>query len=164
MSDIRYMKDGTEYNIALCTKEQWDNAMELAYRVFLKYEAKQYGKEGTDNFAKFLTSPSLEKMFKAGKYIVYIATIDKKVIGVISVRTGNHISLLFVDEKYHRQGVGGQLIKAIQNYLLENTDFQKVTVNASPYGIPFYENTGFKATGEETVTDGIIYTPMEMFI
>lgn len=164
MSDIRHMKDGTEYNIGLCAKNQWDDAMELAFKVFLKYESKQYGKEGTDNFANFLTSPSLEKLYKAGKYIVFVATLEEKVIGMISVRNGNHISLLFVDEKYHRQGVAGQLIKKLQDYLLKNTDYQTFTVNASPYGIPFYEKTGFKATGEETVTDGIIYTPMEMFI
>ena len=57
------MKNGTKYSIDLCKQEQWDDAMELAFKVFLKYEAKQYGKEGTDNFAEFLTSPSLGKLF-----------------------------------------------------------------------------------------------------
>lgn len=158
------MKNGTRYSIDLCTKEQWDDAMELAFKVFLKYEAKQYGKKGTDNFAEFLTSPSLDKLFKAGRYIVYIATVGKEIIGIASFRSGNHLSLLFVDDRYHRQGVARELIKVIQNHLLETTDYQTLTVNASPYGLPFYKSTGFVATDNEIEADGIIYTPMEMYL
>jgi len=164
MTEEKKMKDGTVYSIAPCSREQWDDAMELAFRVFLKFESKEYGKEGTDKFAEFLTSPSIEKLFKAGKYIVFVAKKEEKIIAVSSLRSGNHLSLLFVDEKYHRQGIAMQLIKTIQDYLLKNTDYQTLTVNASPYGIPFYESAGFKATGEETILDGIIYTPMEMYL
>ena len=143
----------------------WDDATELAFRVFLKYEAKEYGEKGTDSFMKFLTSPSLEKLFKADKYIVYIAMKGNDIIGVASVRSGNHLSLLFVDEDYHRQGVASNLIKTVQDYLLRETDYQTLTVHSSPYGIPFYERMGFKATDDQiTAEDGIIYTPMEMYI
>lgn len=158
------MKNGTKYSIDLCKQEQWDDAMELAFKVFLKYEAKQYGKKGTDNFAEFLTSPSLVKLFKAGRYVVYVATIGKEIIGIASFRSGNHISLLFVDDRYHRQGIAKQLIKVIQNHLLENTDYTTVTVHSSPYGIPFYKSMGFVATDTEIHSEGIIYTPMEMYL
>lgn len=159
-----YMKNGTEYLIVPCPLDRWDEAAELAFKVFLKFEAKEYGREGTDSFAEFLTNRSLNKLFKAGKYIVYVALLNNEIIGVSSVRSGNHLSLLFVDERYHRQGIGSQLIKAIQNFLLETTQYQTLTVNASPYGIPFYENMGFKATDVETCSEGIIYTPMEMYL
>jgi len=160
----KLMKNGTNYSICPCKKGQWDDAMELAFKVFIKYEAKEYGREGTDKFVEFLTNPNLVKLFKAGKYIVYVALLNDEVIGICSMRSGNHISLLFVDEKYHRQGVATQLIKTMQDYLLSNTDFETMSVNASPYGIPFYENMSFKAVGERTVQDGVIYTPMEMFL
>ncbi len=158
------MKDGWHYTILPCPKEQWDDAMELAFKVFLKYESKEYGREGTDKFAEFLTNPTLEKLFKAGKYPVYVAKTGEEIIGVASFRSGNHLSLLFVDERYHRQGIAGQMIKVIQNFLLENTDYQTLTVNASPYGIPFYKHMGFTETGEQRQDDGIIYTPMELFL
>ena len=158
------MKNGTKYSIGLCDQEQWDSAMELAFKVFLKYEAKQYGKEGTDNFVEFLTSPSLVKLYKAGRYVVYVASIGEEIIGMASFRSGNHLSLLFVDDRYHRQGIARELIKVIQNHLLASTDYQTMTVNASPYGIPFYKNAGFVATDEEIHSEGIIYTPMEMFL
>ena len=45
--------------------EEWDDAMELAFRVFLKYEAPDYGKAGTDAFARFITDEMLKKLFIA---------------------------------------------------------------------------------------------------
>ena len=157
------MKDGTVYDIVPCAKDRWFEATELAFRVFMKYEAKEYGQKGIDSFAEFLTSPSLEKVFKAGKYIVYVAMLNDEIIGVTSVRSGNHLSLLFVNDSYHRQGIATKLILAVKEYLLNKTDYKTLTVHSSPYGIPFYEKMGFKATDEQlTGSDGIIYTPMEL--
>ena len=162
---LRRLKDGTSYTIIPCPTERWDDATELAFRVFLKYEAAQYGEKGTDSFARFLSSSTLEKLFKAGKYIVYTAMKGNDIIGVASVRSGNHLSLLFVDDAYHRQGIARELIKTVQDYLLRETQYQTLTVHSSPYAIPFYERMGFKATDDQiTAEDGIIYTPMQMYI
>lgn len=158
------MKSGLVYDISPATLSQWNEAMTLAYKVFLKFEAKEYGKEGTQNFLEFVTSTSLEKMFKAGHYVLYVAILEEKVIGVVSLRNENHISLLFVDEKYHRQGIGQQLIKTMQDFLLKNTKQEFMTVNASPYGEPFYKRVGFKATDVRTTQDGVIFTPMQMYL
>ena len=49
--------------IRKATAEDWDGAMELAFRVFLKYEAEEYGAEGLRNFAQFITDEDLKKMF-----------------------------------------------------------------------------------------------------
>lgn len=158
------MKNGIKYQINPARDNQWDDAMELAFKVFLKFEAKEYGKEGTDKFVQFLTSTEMQKMFRQGLYILFVATVGEDIIGLISLRSGNHISLLFVDENYHRQGIGRALIKTLQDYLLKETSFVKMTVHASPYGIPFYERVGFEATDVERKQEGIIYTPMEMYL
>ena len=143
---------------------EWETATELAFKVFLKYEAMEYGPEGIHNFAEFLTDEALKKMFLIGEYLLFVAVDGEKIVGLISLRSGNHISLLFVDEEYHRQGIGRALVKCIQEYLLQNTRYNKVTVFASPYGIPFYHRIGFCDTGEETKRDGIIFTPMEFYL
>lgn len=158
------MKNGMKYQINPAKDEQWDDAMELAFKVFLKFEAKEYGKEGTDKFVQFLSSTEMQKLFRGGMYILYVATIGKEIIGLISLRSGNHISLLFVDERYHKQGVGRALIQTLRRYLIENTSYVKMTVHASPYGVPFYERIGFEATDVEQKQDGIIYTPMELYL
>lgn len=152
------------FQIRMARKEEWETAMELAFRVFLKYEAREYGPEGIRNFSEFVTDESLKKMFLTGRYLVFVATEGDKIIGLITLRSGNHISLLFVDNEYHRRGVGSALIRYLQEYMLSHTGYEKVTVNAAPYGIPFYHNLGFSDTGIQTKKDGIIYTPMEFYL
>lgn len=152
------------FQIREARKEEWETAMELAFRVFLKYEAMEYGPEGIRNFAEFLTDEMLKKMFLTGRYLLFVATKGDTLIGLITLRSGNHISLLFVNEEYHRRGVGKALVKYLQEYMLEHTSYEKLTVNAAPYGIPFYHKIGFKDTGIQTRKEGIIYTPMEFYL
>lgn len=144
--------------------DEWEVAMELAFRVFLKFEAREYGQKGTEAFAEFVTSESLRKLFIAGHYKVFIALCDEKIVGVTSVRNLNHISLLFVDAAYHRCGIGTALIDYVADYLLDNKLSQEMTVNSSPYAIDFYHVQGFTDTDGQIVEDGIIYTPMKRFL
>lgn len=155
---------GVSFHIRKAQVSDWEPAMELAFRVFLKYEAMEYGPEGIKSFAEFVTDEMLKKLFLQGNYHLFVAVEEENIIGLISLRSGNHISLLFVDSDYHRCGVGTSLIKYLQSYLLMHTKHQKMTVNAAPYGIPFYHKLGFKDTGYETRKDGIIYTPMEFYL
>ena len=156
--------DNPSFQIRKARISEWEAAMELAFKVFLKYEAMEYGPEGIRNFAEFVTDETLKKLFIQGSYLLFVAVEDEKIIGLISLRSGNHISLLFVDQDYHRRGVGTSLIKYLQSYMLMHTKQQKMTVNAAPYGVPFYHRIGFKDTGYETKKDGIIYTPMEFYL
>jgi len=152
------------FEIRKARDNEWDIAMELAYRVFLKYEAMEYGEEGIRNFAEFVTDEALKKMFLIGEYLLFVALDGDRIVGLISLRSGNHISLLFVDEEYHRRGIGSLLVRNLQNYLLQNSRYEKMTVFASPYGIPFYHRIGFRDTGNQTKRDGIIFTPMEFYL
>lgn len=142
--------------------DEWEPAMELCWRTFLKYEAPVYSKEGTENFLNFISDEQLYKMFLNGDYKVFVAVKDNKIVGVGSLRAGSHISLLFVDEKYHRQGIGRKLIKEMQKSMNRTLGI-KMTVNASPYGEEFYHKLGFIDSGDKVQTDGIIYTPMTLF-
>lgn len=151
-----------EYIIRPAKEAEFDTAMELAFRVFLKFEAQEYGREGTDSFAEFLTSPDLKKLFLTRHYLVYVALDGDKIIGVTSLRSGNHISLLFVDPKYHRRGIARRLILAEAQYLANHSEYDYMTVNSSPYAEEFYHRLGFKDTGVRTNESGIIYTPMQL--
>lgn len=156
------MEEELKYRVVRAIDSDWEESMVLAYRVFLKYESKEYGKEGTQNFFDFISDQGLKKMFLLGEYVMYVAKEADKIIGLISVRTGNHISLLFVDEQYHRKGVATNLMQRLVAHMKENTRYGFLTVNASPYGVPFYHKLGFADTDVETTKDGIIYTPMRL--
>lgn len=138
--------------------------MALAWKTFLKYEASDYTREGVESFRDFITDSALYRMFLAGSYELIVAMEGKRMIGMITARGGGHVSLLFVDEIYHRKGVGRALMQYLCNYLLTEVGVSKVTVNAAPYGLGFYHKLGFRDTGLEMQQDGIRYTPMEFVL
>lgn len=130
----------------------------------LQFEADSYSMEGIKNFEDFITDTTLHRMFIMGAYQMFVALDHKQIIGMITLRNASHISLLFVDEKYHRQGIGRALIEYLREYLLSETDISRVTVNAAPYGVAFYHKLGFKDIRPEEEKDGIKYTPMEFVL
>ena len=79
--------------------EEWEDAMALVWRTFLKYEACDYEEEGVRSFLDFITDERLKKLHMIGEYPVMAAFCGQKMVGVASMRSINHISLLFVDSK-----------------------------------------------------------------
>lgn len=152
------------YRIRSAYRNEWQDAMTLAWRTFLRFEADVYSREGVQNFRNFITDSTLYRMFVMGSYQLFVALDGDKIVGMITLRDGTHISLLFVDEAYHRRGIGSALIRYLADYLLTEVGADRVTVNASPYGVEFYHKVGFKDLRPEEVKDGIIYTPMEFVL
>lgn len=148
-----------QYVIRRALAEEWEPAMELVWRTFLKFEAPEYSEEGKNAFLEFISGDKLYQMFLIGEYPMWVALDGERIVGVATIRTARHISLLFVDEAYHRRGIGTLLVKALQENCMAEGDI-KLTVNASPYGEAFYHSLGFMDTEPKKMTDGIIYTPM----
>ena len=140
----------------------WDGAMKLAWKTFARFDAPDYSAEGISNFRNFVTDKNLHKMFVAGHYQLFVAIDGGKYVGMLSLREKKHISLLFVDEQYHHNGVGSALIKFVSKYAKEEEGLSCLTVNSSPYAVDFYRTRGFKDLGPETEADGIRFTPMEL--
>lgn len=152
------------YQIRNAYPNDWDDAMALAWKTFLKFEADVYTRDGVRNFEDFITDTTLYRMFVMGSYQMFVALEHNRIIGMITLRNVSHISLLFVDEEYHRQGIGRALIEYLRDYLLSEAGVAKVTVNAAPYGVDFYHKVGFRDIGPEEERDGIKYTPMEFIL
>lgn len=154
----------TSYKVRSAYRDEWQDAMALAWKTFLRFEADVYEPEGVTNFRNFVTDSTLRRMFVMGTYQLFVALDGDRIVGMITLRDSTHISLLFVDEAYHRQGIGRALVKHLSDYLLTEIGAYRVTVNASPYGAPFYHKMGFRDLGPEEIRDGIIYTPMEFIL
>lgn len=157
MSEIPYL-------VRSAYREEWDDAMALAWKTFLQFEADVYTAEGIRNFEDFITDTTLHRMFVMGAYQMFVALDQKKIVGMITLRNGSHISLLFVDAQYHRQGIGRALIEHLREYLLSEAGVSRITVNAAPYGVAFYHKLGFHDLRPEEEKDGIRYTPMEFIL
>ena len=88
----------------------------------------------------------------------YGAFDDMRLIGEIAIRPDRkHICFFFVDGRYHRRGIGTRMFRR----LLEDYPNETITLNSSPYGLPFYQAIGFAPTDEEKTVNGIRFTPMK---
>jgi predicted GNAT family N-acyltransferase len=70
--------------------------------------------------------------------------------------------LAFTKKSHHRRGIARAIFHhLLQDVLNENPSLEAITLNASPYGIPFYLSIGFVPLSEEQEIDGIRFTPMK---
>lgn len=148
-------------NIREALAEDWDEAMEVAWKTFLDFDAKDYSQEGIDNFRKLLDSGEMKDMFIAGVYKLHVATCGDRIVGIAGMRRTNHISLLFVDADYQHRGIARELVRSLQSSLPIPVGV-KMTVNSAPYAVGFYHKLGFIDTDSELTSDGIVYTPMTL--
>ena len=133
----------------------------MIWRTFMKFEAADYSERGIQNFDAFLNDGELYEWYLQGKYRMLVAMDGERVIGEISVRSGNFISLLFVEEDYHRLGIGRELIRQMGKYLKHQRKESYMTVNAAPYAVEFYHKLGFWDLAPQQEKQGIIYTSMK---
>ena len=133
------------------------DTMDLAWKVFLEYEAPDYSEEGILEFRRSINDP--EFISKLDVYGAY-SEDNNELLGMIATRGGNHIALFFVDAKYHRMGIGKMLYSTVCD--LNKDDY--FTANSSPYAKGVYEHLGFTCTNDEQVVNGIRFYPMKGYI
>ncbi|MGN0665711.1 MAG: GNAT family N-acetyltransferase [Huintestinicola sp.] len=147
--------------IDLSDKSSISEALELAWMVFLKAEAPMYPEYGTENFRKFLDSEKLRNAVSDGSIPIWVCHDDGKLTGMMAVRDKGHICLAFVDTAHQRTGIGSMLFEKAREYSVSYF-CDKMTVNSSIVGRPFYSSLGFKEDDMEQIRDGIIFTPMTL--
>ncbi len=150
------------YRIGYLKRNEWDMAMQLAWDTFLVYEAPEYSAEGVKNFHDFVKGDELRNMFVLGEYRAWAAYDEQDVlVGILGIRKHWHISLLFVEPRLHHQGIATSLLKSVFAEAV-GQGVDTMTVNSSPYAVPFYHKLGFTDLDHERTTDGIRYTPMSI--
>ena len=141
------------FTIRRLSEDERQTALDLAWVVFSEYESPDYSAEGTEEFRKCLH----DEGYLSGLH--YYGTFDgEKLIGEIAIRPDRkHICFFFVDGRYHRRGIGTRMFRR----LLEDYPNETITLNSSPYGLPFYKAIGFVPTDEERTVNGIRFTAMK---
>lgn len=140
------------YEIRALADNERERALKLAFDVFSEYEAPEYSAEGVEEFKKCLK----DENYLNG--IEYFGAFDGEMLtGFVGIRREkSHICFFFVNGEYHRRGIG----KALFARVLENYPQKEITVNSSPFGVPFYKAAGFVPTSAEQTVNGIRFTPM----
>lgn len=140
------------YPVRRLSREEIPAALELCWRVFMEFEAPEYSAEGVAAFRA-----SLHDQERTRNLRFYGAFHGDTLVGVLCMRSPQHIADLFVDSAYHRRGIGKKLFVAMRRDYAE----QAFTVNSSPYAVEFYRHLGFVPTDAEQIVDGLRFTPME---
>jgi len=141
--------------------QEWSDGMALAWRTFLKFESAEYDPEGVRSFYRFVIDEDLEKMFLIGEYKAIGAFDGDEIVGIIGLRNSNFLSILFVDERYHRRGIATALVQTLADYVRSQGRKTRLLVFSSPYAVGFYHKIGFTDMGPVQKDHGMIYTPME---
>ena len=149
------------YEFRWAMESEWLPAMRMIWNTFLRYEGREYSKEGIHNFYDFITNDQLYFLFLQGKYQLMVALDKGRIIGAGSIRNGNQLSLLFVEEAYHHKGVGSALLRRLCEYLKTEAGEKSMFVQAAPSAVGFYRKQGFKALQSEMEISGIRVMPME---
>ena len=144
-----------------------ESAMNLALEVFMQFEAPDYDPSGVETFKRdIVENPEFLQNARQGICPIYGAFDGDKIVALMGMRSSKtHINLVFTKKEYHRKGIA----RAIFRYLLddimrENPALEALTLNSSPYGLPFYLALGFIPLGEEREINGIRFTPMKYII
>ena len=146
-------KESESVTLRRLAPSERDAALALTWRVFCEYESPVYPPEGTEEFKKSIA----DEGYLAG--IRYYGAFDEdELVAVLGVREEScHICFFFVDGRYQRRGIGTALFARLR----EDFPGRTITLNSSPYGLPFYRRLGFVSTDSEQTVNGIRFKPME---
>ncbi len=88
--------------------------------------------------------------------VIFLALCGSCAVGVASMEK-NHssedcfiIMTVYVDEKYQRMGIGGQLVFALERYAYRRGG-RKITVTSAADAVGFYEKLGYACVGDEII-------------
>lgn len=128
-------------------------AIELSLYVFMECGTADFNADGLEAFKNFIYNPDL-----IDELTIIGAFEAENLVGIVGTKNqGEHISMFFIDPKFHRKGIGRKLF----DFAYANQVVKEITVNSSSYAVLFYENLGFSKMADEQETNGLRYIPMK---
>lgn len=91
-----------------------------------------------------------------GDNLILVAEQDARIVGVVELKEGRHLAMLFVDPACQGQGIGHALFEAV----LPQARVPMLTVRASLNAVPTYLRYGFVLDGEVGEFNGLVYQQM----
>ena len=133
----------------------------LMTRVYKEFNSDEATPEKIQEFYDYIDprkNSDKELLKKIKRPIFFVALDDKKIIGIIS-GTLDRTTSLFVEGKYHKQGIGKRLFEFFQNEAMKKGS-KSIKVRASLLATSFYQKMGFKKTTGRRTFRGMAIHPM----
>ena len=133
----------------------FEAASAICIAAFTRSVAPTVTAQGVATFGTIAAASSFAKRF-VGDNNMFVFEDAGRVVGVIELKEGRHISMLFVDPNAQGRGVGRQLVEAA----LAQARADLITVSASLPSVPAYTRYGFALAGPVAEASGLVYQPM----
>ncbi|WP_428025141.1 GNAT family N-acetyltransferase [Arcobacter sp.] len=115
-----------------------------------------FEKDAPKWFVDEISSKAFKERILDKTYEQFVYIIDKKIVGLLTIKDKNQIFHLFVDSNYHKKGIA----KKFWEFTKMTYNTENMKVNASLYAIKVYESFGFVKQGEEKLFQELKYQPM----
>lgn len=125
----------------------------------LEYIVHDSPPEGACNFLRENDEEGLRGFVRSG-HVYHVAIDGGELAGFIAIRNNDHLYHLFVDRRWHRQGLARRLWEVARSAALARGGAGSFTVNASSFAVPVYEKFGFERTGPLQCVKGLKVNPM----
>ncbi|PZS71588.1 MULTISPECIES: GNAT family N-acetyltransferase [Stenotrophomonas] len=117
--------------------------------------APTLGADGIATFASVAAADAFGVRLQGDNQIL-VAEQEDRVVGVIELKAGRHLAMLFVDPACQGQGIGHALFEAVLPQVREPV----LTVRASLNAVPTYLRYGFVLDGDVGEFNGLVYQQM----
>ncbi|MGE8504765.1 MAG: GNAT family N-acetyltransferase [Pseudomonas sp.] len=142
-------------SIRKLTESDLEAVSALCISAFMAAVAPSLSPQGVATFTQIAAPDSFAKRM-AGDNLMLVFVQENQVLGVIELKEGRHVAMLFVDPQQQSRGIGRQLVAAA----LAHARSEVVTVSASLTSVAAYERYGFSRAGEVSESAGLVYQPM----
>ena len=129
----------------------------LALRVFAADAAADHTEEGVAEYGRFAGVEAMRARDARLTVAEAAGGPHPVLVGMLEIRDGTHVALLFVDPAHQRRGVGRALLEAA---LGPADGWPTLTVNSTPSAVGAYERLGFREAAPVREQKGIRFVPM----
>lgn len=130
--------------------EDVGSVSELVLRSFTNSIADSLSEEGIASFAHIASLESfLARMHDDNA--MFVCEQDGKIQGMIELKEGRHVAMLFVEPGNQRSGIGRRLLREA----LQSCRVEVITVSSSLTSVGAYLRYGFEIAGEQGESAGL---------
>lgn len=115
--------------------------------------------EGACTFLRENDEEGLRGYLAAG-HVYHVALDAGALAGFIGIRDNSHVFHMFVDKRWHGQGVARRLWERARDAAVARGGDGAFTVNASNYAVPVYAAFGFVRGAPTQCVKGLYFNPM----
>jgi len=129
----------------------------ICMAAFHEAVAPSLSAQGVATFTKVAAADAFAERLQGDNHML-VAEREDRIVGVIELKEGRHLAMLFVAPACQGQGIGHALLQAV----LPQLRTPAMSVRASLNAVPTYQRYGFVIDGEVGEFNGLVYQPLSL--